>query len=764
MPTGRWPSKPEYGAYTAQFGAMNNCLSLLKDGGIIGINGPPGTGKTTLLSDIVADVTVQRAKKLIAANNLNLFMPGNKIYRETDYVIHFPVKSVVFEDLGIVVASNNNGAAENISKELPDRKKIDSAFSNADYLSEFSQDLIDNESWGLLAAALGNSENRSSFKKNFWYSWDTDTGFYSYLKTLYNNSETESQVISFRVAFEETKTELISLFKEFELFRNHAVKFHALLPAVLKDRDYKAKLEKSISGLKQEEKRFRLLEDNRQADLVLLKAKLSELRENIKLHQLAKPSLFFFQKLFNTKSFKRWNGPFQFYITELSNLTKDIAKSNKIITELEQKLKENQNDCKKLINRVKPLLKRLEVYQGLKDELHGDYGISYENIPDENLFDAFSFDKDKFHKSNPWSSVKINTLRSNIFLKSLTLQKYAIFCNARQFRSNINLLFEMLEGKAEVSNHIALSLWRTFFFCLPVVSTTLASVSRLFKSLDTDSIGWLLLDEAGQATPQSAVGIINRAKRSIIIGDPLQNEPVFITPQKLVNILNRSYNTEGIWSPLITSVQELTDRITQAGTLMESEAHDGIWTGFPLRTHRRCNDPMFSLANEIAYNNQMIKGFDDVSFDCKLGESVWFDVKGVTIVNKHAIVEEIALLESKLKQLVGNKHDVFVISPFRSVMEKCKTELEKLYPYVKFGTIHTFQGKEADIVFLILGSDPGKPGARVWASNKPNMLNVALTRAKRRFYVIGNIDLWRSYNYFDVIASRLEQKRIQLLE
>jgi superfamily I DNA and/or RNA helicase len=87
--------------------------------------------------------------------------------------------------------------------------------------------------------------------------------------------------------------------------------------------------------------------------------------------------------------------------------------------------------------------------------------------------------------------------------------------------------------------------------------------------------------------------------------------------------------------------------------------------------------------------------------------------------------------------------------------DRCQQEFQYSNPAVQCGTIHTFQGKEADVVFLVLGSDPGKPGSRQWASQKPNMLNVALTRAKRGIYVIGSKKSWKSYNFFSVLAGKL---------
>ena len=59
------------------------------------------------------------------------------------------------------------------------------------------------------------------------------------------------------------------------------------------------------------------------------------------------------------------------------------------------------------------------------------------------------------------------------------------------------------------------------------------------------------------------------------------------------------------------------------------------------------------------------------------------------------------------------------------------------------GTVHTFQGREADYVIFLLGGDPGRP--RVisgFAGKNPNLVNVALTRAKKRFYVVGDKSFW----------------------
>lgn len=65
------------------------------------------------------------------------------------------------------------------------------------------------------------------------------------------------------------------------------------------------------------------------------------------------------------------------------------------------------------------------------------------------------------------------------------------------------------------------------------------------------------------------------------------------------------------------------------------------------------------------------------------------------------------------------------------------------------------QGQESEVVVLVLGSAPANVRARDWAAEKPNLLNVPVSRAKRRLYVIGNREKWRNLRFFDVLATTL---------
>ena len=210
--------------------------------------------------------------------------------------------------------------------------------------------------------------------------------------------------------------------------------------------------------------------------------------------------------------------------------------------------------------------------------------------------------------------------------------------------------------------------------------------------------------------------------------------------------------------------------------------HQQEWIGIPLLVHRRCLDPMFSVANEIAYENKMINArIASSTNELQLPPNTWFDVTGIA-TDKQYVPEQ----GNYLLQLFiwFYNHDkglprLFIITPFEQVRKHLKNLIQnqdnwisKVDPQITvptsrdmqqwlhkhIGTVHTFQSKENEKVIFVLGADKEQKGAIRWASSKPNLLNVALTRATDRIYIIGAWDLWANKPYFSQISTVLERK------
>jgi superfamily I DNA and/or RNA helicase len=284
----------------------------------------------------------------------------------------------------------------------------------------------------------------------------------------------------------------------------------------------------------------------------------------------------------------------------------------------------------------------------------------------------------------------------------------------------------------------------------------------MFAGLGSEALGWVLIDEAGQAAPQHAVGAIWRAQRAVLVGDPMQLEPVVTLPWGGQQALLRLLRVAEEWAPSRTSVQRVADRLARHGTLLPGSGRP-VWVGTPLRVHRRCDRPMFQISNELAYGGLMVFGARDR--DPFPGCDTWLDVRSPG-ARGHWVPAEGDQLRTLLHELLAAGVDaprIRVLSPFRQVAaeaaavhrqvfgESCSAGDRKKW----IGTVHTMQGKEADVVVFVLGGDPARPGARWFATREPNLLNVAVTRAKRRLYVIGNRDAWGNEPYFKVLAARI---------
>jgi hypothetical protein len=374
-----------------------------------------------------------------------------------------------------------------------------------------------------------------------------------------------------------------------------------------------------------------------------------------------------------------------------------------------------------------------------------------------------SLPEDKRAQRSPWIDEEWRKARIKLFLDALALHRAFIVAAWKPIKSNLNLATELLGGRLPpgAAKHIG-SLWGTVFLITPVVSTTFASLDRLFQGVGPSALGWLVVDEAGQATPQMAVGGLWRARRAVVVGDPYQLQPVVTLPNNLVELLREQWRVRPSYVPGDVSVQRLADAATKWGALF---GVDNLWVGCPLVVHRRCLEPMFGVANQIAYGRMMVHGRKpDDKFVPLFGESAWAHVDA-PVTSENWIAEE-GRLAAEMAQVawrLGEEKSLFIITPFRSVADELKGLLSttlgtKAEAWIKrsVGTVHTFQGKENANVVLVLGGDNQKPGVRGFVADEPNLLNVALTRAKERVYVVGNATFWQGKESLRILAHSVQ--------
>ena len=779
MPIGKWPSK--YNPSLMQAAAINICTSKDYTPNIFSVNGPPGTGKTTLLKEIIADTIVKKAKIIADLNSTDLEImktnTTNSYYRNY-YKIPDELKK-----LGIIVSSNNNSAVENISKDLPKAEDVLSKDTLTDlfdinereniYFTKDSENIFgDNpRTWGLISAPYGKKTNIQKILGILPEKTQKNEDFnFSFVENIPNFKEA---INIFREKYEKVlkyREDFNTSVKQF--FRNKDKMLE-----INNSSDQISNLKNKIENLIEELKK---VQDNKEYKDSILKQK-REQKSNIE------SSYSFFTKIAN--KFSGEKNP------KILELNKDIEILNEELININKNLRNIENDKDELHKKIQVLENSKKILKELEEEINMFFKTYSSNENDLKLLERCSdlenfysdiISNEKTQESCPWSVEEFNRLREELFACSLSLIE-AYIVNSKGIKANLKLLKLLLSGEnlgysVEERKNVFKECFHTLNLLIPVLSTTFASVSRAFKDFEENELGIVIIDEAGQATPFSAMGLLYRSNRCIIVGDPLQVEPVMTVTSTLIraiankyelNKLEKEFNIAGkifnYTSPSL-SIQTLADYANlYYGKIGETEV------GCPLVVHRRCLSPMFDISNRISYDNRMINKCmpDKKPIDYVLEKNEFIDVKGQETGNGNHYVKEQGekiieiikdCIENKGIKVFENSKNLYVISPFTTVIngirndinkafkKECqsKDDKEKLKNWCEncLGTVHKFQGKEANSVILLLGCDNNSKSSAQWAAQSANILNVAATRAKKRFAIIGDLELWGKLSFF----------------
>lgn len=258
-----------------------------------------------------------------------------------------------------------------------------------------------------------------------------------------------------------------------------------------------------------------------------------------------------------------------------------------------------------------------------------------------------------------------------------------------------------------------------------VLSTTFSSVTSLGKDAIFD---YVIMDEASQVDVATGALAMSTGKNAVIVGDCKQLPNVVPTKEKeKSDLIFEQYKVNSAYrytNSFLKSIIEIIPKVPQV----------------TLREHYRCHPKIIDFCNKKFYNNELVimssdKGEKDV-------------LRAVTTVKgNHARGRENQREIDVIKQeilpfLSTNYDDIGIISPYRDQVRLLKQNFKD----IECDTVHKFQGREKDTIIISTVDNQITE-----FSDDPNLMNVAISRAKHRLAIVTNGNEQEDSNIKDLL-------------
>ena len=288
--------------------------------------------------------------------------------------------------------------------------------------------------------------------------------------------------------------------------------------------------------------------------------------------------------------------------------------------------------------------------------------------------------------------------------------------------------------------------WKTpkaFLDEYPVILSTTYSVLSSMKDIVYD---YVIVDESSQVDLVTGVLAMSGAKNLIVVGD-LKQLPNVVTDKDKKRI-----------KPLSDSADIADEYRYENNSLLSAVCR--VFPNVPrvlLREHYRCHPKIINFCNKKFYNNELIIMTEDKGEKDVLKAYITSKGNHARGMYNQRQIDEIK--QTIIPELSQNKAhtDIGIIAPYNAQVSHISEDLKD---EIDISTVHKFQGREKeDIIISTVDNEITE------FTDNPNMLNVAVSRAKNRLRIIvsdnernentniGDLIRYINYNNFEVKKS-----------
>lgn len=337
-------------------------------------------------------------------------------------------------------------------------------------------------------------------------------------------------------------------------------------------------------------------------------------------------------------------------------------------------------------------------------------------------------------------------LSSQSFIRNVYLRKMLGDGNKT---GRVNAFLNQVNNRRSDGEEINESSFVNALQILKIWSSTLKSLRGTFP-LKAGIFDYVIFDEASQVDLPSAAPALYRAKKAIIVGDPMQLTHIAGITKEIDFGLAKMQGLTEMKEIYPAKIRYCDVSLYKAAE--NSLPHPPIF----LTNHYRSEDQIISLCNQVFYGNRLkiLSALDYQKFPTSLPLGIqWEDVKGETFkhpsgsrINQREVDEVFRVFQKILKEVAGTDLSIGIVTPYtrqwHAIDEKItsQTPADVLKKHgVKVLTAHQFQGSEKDIViFSLVVSSQGNGNSDKWYNIYPQILNVALSRARYLLHIVGD--------------------------
>ena len=244
-----------------------------------------------------------------------------------------------------------------------------------------------------------------------------------------------------------------------------------------------------------------------------------------------------------------------------------------------------------------------------------------------------------------------------------------------------------------------------------------------------------IIDEASQCDIASCFPILYRAKRAVIVGDDKQLPHLsFLETAKEQSFMSKyevADRYQLMWRFRTNSMFDIANYYSMKPVLLDE--------------HFRSLPPIINFSNKEFYGNR-IKVMKQDDSSGKVLEIVNVPDGKVDFDATRNLPEIEAVVKRVHEIIIDNEREnpdnpitIGIISPFRAQVEQLKISIGKVISdymmqkhKIEIGTAHTFQGDERDIILISWAFANNSFPQSLTFLQKPNLFNVAITRAKKQ--------------------------------